>query len=346
MDQFKGLNYSFLNEDPRVEARLVHPEVRRVLTVAGSGLRVQYLIQNPDMDIHVCDLSKEQLAFTHLRLMTVRDFDFATFRGFWGFDPSMIPAERRDVFGHLDLLPEYRELLESIFEVNKWMPPLYFGKYEKRLIRLSRVLRGLFGLQKQEDSEIAHLRQCVGSLRWRGVIGGISLAAWWGTRGSGEIPAKDDSRSFFQIYDGMMRELLEQENAAQNPFLGMVFWGEVTSSKLLPIEESESEFLRIKENIASARLQYRRGSLFSLSSLSGDPYDLVSLSNITSYLDANGIQAGMGMLSRALSLGGRVVQRTFLRHHDHLVCQGLTQETVEDRDDFASFYRLKVLTSA
>jgi S-adenosylmethionine-diacylglycerol 3-amino-3-carboxypropyl transferase len=102
---FKGLVYTQIWEDPRVDAAALQlDETSRVLTISSAGCNVlNYLIRAPERVVAV-DLNAAHMALTRLKLTALKHLpDHETFFRFFGAadDPANLDAYRRHVQPHL-----------------------------------------------------------------------------------------------------------------------------------------------------------------------------------------------------------------------------------------------------
>lgn len=317
MSRFQGLNYSFLNEDPRVERALIEKSTRHLLVVCGSGVRVQYLITHPGMRVVCCDLSQQQLAWTHLRLLSTKELDFSSYLSFWGFRKGSSGDERKKVLNQLPLEEPHRSILKELFEKNNWETPLFYGHYERFLQKRAPWMAKLLGYSLKGENRLKELQGRVGGVRWKGLVGAIAcMARLASLRKKGKVPQKNDSRSFYTLYNQVLTNMLLQPCAEESPFLEMAFYGEVNQRALLPLESSPSLYEQAQKAIAGSEVSYVQGNVLEVGAGEGEfcGFDFVSLSNVLSYMEASEIQKGMARLSRRVADEGRVVAKTFLNH--------------------------------
>ncbi len=146
---FKSLNYSLANEDTWPEVRLLRKwKPKKILSVAGSGGRSLPLLAGQPSELHVIDLSEQQLWLGSLREETIRKCTHEDFLLFWGYPPFegiVYNRRRKEIFKGLDLSSEARNYFNQLFESVAWNTILYEGKWEKTFRKFSYVTRIIMG---------------------------------------------------------------------------------------------------------------------------------------------------------------------------------------------------------
>ena len=143
---FSNLTYSIGDEDNNVEFQILPANRNHIVSVCGSGTRiVPFLSKNPKK-ITCVDISQEQLDLTYLRIEAIKQLDYQSYLAFLGYPPMNInKVERKQIFDSLIIENEIKIRLQKLLSINDWKEIIYFGKFEKAMIKLSKINRFITG---------------------------------------------------------------------------------------------------------------------------------------------------------------------------------------------------------
>lgn len=315
-----ALNYSIGEEDPRVEQSLIPAERATLLAVAGSGARIVPLLTRRPAKIVCADVAVAQLALAALRIALVRRSCHEDFLRFLGYRPGMSPAERQAHFDSLalpdDLEPHARRLLESI----RWQAPLYAGRYETMLIRLSRINalftgaagRGIFDcgtLSAQRD----YYARTFPRQRWESVVALLGNATVMnGLLYRGDCPASHTGATV-AVYRALFERLFTRQPARRSCFLQMLFFGRLEYEEGFPLECDADVFTLAQQAAARCEIDYRQADVFACLQ-PNERVDFCSLSDVPSFLDEATAANALQSLRPHLAPGAVVVARGHLRY--------------------------------
>jgi S-adenosylmethionine-diacylglycerol 3-amino-3-carboxypropyl transferase len=333
---FSNLNYTLGNEDPTVELSILPLNAGHVFTIAGSGSRVIPLFARQPNKVTCVDSSIQQLSFAETRIETVRALDRQTFLAFWGYPgQSMSLGERKHCFEKLELSTLTRSSIEQIFKANNWQSLLYLGKWERTFRKLSILNRfitgrrslGLFDskdLREQAD----FYRHQFPKVRWALSVFLLGKAALFNALlYRGEFPKKNIPQSAYRFYAERFRGLFQVFLARQNFFLQLLFFGELRFMDGLPLECEPTIYLRAKQGIDNAQIEYVCGNIVEEASIANPGIDFLSLSDIPSYFKPPLEQEFLQKVRFALSPSALVIARYYLRIPENVDVSGYSDLT-------------------
>lgn len=318
---FDRLNYASVNEDWRTEIAAVRPAPdERLLCVTGSGARpLDLLIQAP-MTVIAIDLAPAQNHLLALKVAALRSLPFEDYAAFLGLHAAD-PRWRRDRLRELapSLAPDARAYWDRQAALVAG-GVIYQGRWERhcrRMARLAaafwpRVVRALF-----QCDDLIEQRRLVApwwrSAGWRAFF--AAACHPWLTRAlfgdPGHCPARGLPLAPY-AYRRMGRAL-GRWLARENFMLGLLLRGELPAADLPPHLTPQG----------AAVLHHRLDRLEIVTADVGDYLEQVpagsftrfSLSDVASYLSAEGFRRLVGRVVRAAAPGARVCLRQYLTRY-------------------------------
>lgn len=337
-EYFNTLNYTLANEDTALEMNVLPEGVGHVVAVAGSGARVLPLFAKNPALVTCVDLSREQLWLAEMRFATARELSLADFLNFWGYPPDVTPAAdfRLRVIEEVDVGAECREFFRGLFRGSEDMPLLYSGKWERTFEKISKLCRRLLGSKCDEifsartmPEHLQYMRRSFPYLRWNLLIFMIGNSTFFNTLlYKGHFPRKNISDSHWQHYQKAYSRLFSGGLPRENYFLQLTLLGRIVYAEGNPIECNREVYSHIQAGLRKAKVQFLLNNVVDcVSSLSSEPADFVSLSDVPSYFDDQTsreflIRMGAGLNSQAL-----VVARYYLRVIDWMSREGFADVT-------------------
>jgi S-adenosylmethionine-diacylglycerol 3-amino-3-carboxypropyl transferase len=310
---FQDLNYTMANEDTTLEYQIAEQEnSHSILTVGGSGSRSLPFLALPIKELRIVDVSADQLKFIEIKLESIRQLTRSECIALWTSEDYV---ERRDLFNKLKLANELKEFFNYHLEHNQQIPPLYWGKWERTFKTFSKITSLLFPLKVRKelfDSTEAHqfYEEHIEGIRWEMLLKIVGNKAIFNSLlYKGNFIKKNSPLSYFEYYQEAFQRLFRLD-IKRSHFLQLCFHGKVIHNEALPIEFSTELFEKIKySNISPV---YEQGSIFNRSST--EKYDLISLSDVPSYLSGELEKKYLQSLKPCLNSGGLIINRFYLRH--------------------------------
>jgi S-adenosylmethionine-diacylglycerol 3-amino-3-carboxypropyl transferase len=339
---FQGLNYTLANEDTALELAVLPFNCQHVLSVAGSGSRVLPLLSRKPRRLTCVDLSQEQMYLAELRFETVRNFSRNEFLQFWGYSSdhsaSAAPENRKALFARIGTLrPQAREFFREIFERESWREPLYFGKREQLLRRLSPAFRfavGKRGLDvfkcRSLEEQREFMKHRFPTRRWNlflSCYGRLFDFLRWLNPAS--FPRDIREIGFGEIYHGSFSRMFMNTLARENFMLQLIFFGRVICEDALPVECQVEVFEQAKEALSQTVLSYQVGEIVQVIRELNEPVDFVSFSNTTSYFDEKLSQSYLQMILDRLLPSAQAVVRYFGKAPEPPVLSGYKEISEE-----------------
>lgn len=341
---FNSLNYTIGNEDTALELEVMPENIQHVFAVAGSGSRIIPLLAKNPSYITCVDSSLEQLSLAELRIASMQALDYHNFLSFWGYPPrEMSPTERQVVFNNLIISDQTRQSTRLLFEKHGWKSLLYVGKWEKTFQKLSSVNRWIVGnkgleifacdtKKKQEDYIKAKFPQRAFSFSVF-LLG--NAAIFNALLYKGNFPQKNLRGSMHKFYMERFGYLFEQDIARKNYFLQLLFFGKLKFLEGLPIECDREIFLKAKKAQHKTKIKYVLSDVLEEAKRATRPIDLLSLSDIPSYLKPPQEQEFLQQIKNSVSRGGIVINRYYLRMPENLNLDGYRNITNDFKEAIA-----------
>jgi S-adenosylmethionine-diacylglycerol 3-amino-3-carboxypropyl transferase len=281
--EFNKLNYSFLNEDPEIEAQLLPDTPRLQLhigAIAGSGFRLLPLLEQNPVRLSIFDVSKDQLNHTQMLLNQIRNLTWSNFLNYW--DPLEAHGQS----------------------------PLYQGRHEMLLQKRSFWIQRLLGGVPFEN--LIQNPDSFPKRKWQVFLKIYSYLLWFAEKNSW-IPKRSNKESFIQILQRMDHALWLQAPHS-NFFLQQTLWGRCQDLRAFENFICEQRFLNLQSKLRAVELNFVCGPMQESLSNYQNSFDFLSVSNVVSYLSLAEQATLLKNANRALKKGGRVVVRSFLNH--------------------------------
>ena len=229
VEYFYDLNYSLANEDTAFERSIVlKNKPSKMLSVCGSGSRCFPLLHPGAKELHIVDLSVQQLHLARLREQTIRGLEHEQFLKFWGYAPFDVDQNndwRKEVFEGFDLDPAARKYLTSLFQKLNWNSPLYYGRWERTFIFFSKIVKRFLGTKTVEklfsfetlEEQQEYIDRKFPSLRWTVILTILGNKAMFNALlYKGDFIKKNINESYVHYYSKafshLMREVLTKKS--------------------------------------------------------------------------------------------------------------------------------------
>lgn len=337
-EYFENLNYTMANEDTQLEYTLLPEQTRHVLVIAGSGSRVLPLLAKQPKRLSISDYSQEQLALTKTRIETVRSLNYQEFLAFWGYptEHEMGPVLRQEIFHRLDLPLKDKEIMASIFKQNEWKPLLYKGKYEKAIIKLSKLIQTILGHEhierlKSFDDHYkfqTYLKNDFPRLKWKLLVTVLGNSTMLNALlYKGQHPKKNIDITYSQYYNKMFEKLFSIFTPKESFFLQLILFGGIKKDGATPYEADPSIFEQMKKGIEGCEIDYYQGDLFSNIEKLENNIDFVSFSDILSYFPEDLEEVYLQKIKKKLNPKALTVHRYYFHINRNLDTSGFTKMT-------------------
>jgi S-adenosylmethionine-diacylglycerol 3-amino-3-carboxypropyl transferase len=346
---FKSLNYSLANEDTWPEVRLMrkwHP--KKILSVAGSGGRSLPLLTASPSELHVIDLSEQQLWLGSLREETIRKCIHEDFLLFWGYPPYDGVAynrRRREIFLTLSLSSEADKYFTTLFESVSWNSILYEGKWEKTFNKFSYVTRTLLGPKLLMESlsclspaeQTQFLKSRFPLKRWDLVFRILGNATVFNALlYKGHFVKKNVSQSHFEYYKAAFDRIFGQTLLRANFFAQLCFFGKIVTKEAIPVEGDKGVFEAMKDWLLKNKTRSWQGNILELLPNEGalSEIDFFSFSDVPSYFEGETEKNYLQIVRPKLSVGGVVIVRNYLRLPENPDITGYDDISAEVEQEF------------
>ncbi|MBK7891262.1 MAG: DUF3419 family protein [Bdellovibrionales bacterium] len=341
---FHNLNYTLSNEDTRVEHSLLKPNASSVFTIGGSGSRVLPLIARNPKQMHVVDLSTEQLALIELRHAAARCLsrdEFLFFMGYRGGLPndSSLDDSRFDLFHKLDLSPETAAFWREREHIWKPRGFIFLGRWENHFQKLGRVFRDVLRIDSRPIFEAHSLEEQrrLFEKHFKPLVfrAFVKIAAsefvfnkfLYKGHFSGSASVKTESRPPSVFIEEEFTRLFTETLIRKNYFLQVLFLGGILYEEGLPLEARTDILEAIK--VSETKVNYMKADLTTV--ISQNTYDFLSLSDTISYLPTDIAGNLLKTLPFDTRPGSRVVIRSFLRRPPELTAAGWIRLPEEEK---------------
>lgn len=336
MTYFNRLNYTLANEDTSLELGILKPRVNHVMSVAGSGARVLPLLAKAPQKLSCVDLVQEQLYLTELRIESLRTFSHEEYLSFWGYPPhETSPSQRKALFNRISLSGPARNFLSLFLEQIQWRTPLYEGKWEKTIAKLSQINRwvtrkpgaDLF-LSQNKAQFLNYLSTSFPRRRWNLILLLLGNSNTFNALlYRGHFPKKNIKTSYYRFYQSAFDRIFHQGLPQENFLLELLFFGKLKNPSANPIECSEDVFHQAKQSLKNTTVQYLCGDVIRECEVSETPIDFLSLSDVPSYFSGSLETQYMQRVRKGLTHEGIVVLRHYLRVPEGTHLQGFANKT-------------------
>ena len=334
------------NEDTTLEYKLGEAiQPKYVLTVGGSGSRSLPFLGLPIENLTIVDVSADQLLLVELKLETIRQLSHADTLSFWTDESKEV---RDRIFTKLKLADKFHEFYRFHSEDQPDSAPLYWGKWEKTFQTFSKLTKMLFSESVREglfhtDKPYEFYKKNIEGWKWNLLLKVVGNKAMFNSfLYKGSFIQKNSKLSYFDYYFQAFDRLFNLD-IKRSHFLQLCFCGKVLFPEALPIEFSPEVFKKIKAS--PVQPLYKQGSIFERDELT--QYDLVSLSDVPSYLSGDIEKQYIQQLAKNISHGGVVVNRFYLRKTENTDESGFQDITKEFRSliaqELVQMYEVQLL---
>jgi len=342
---FQSLNYSMANEDTTLEYKLAQKiEAKNILTVGGSGSRCLPFLALPINQLKIVDVSADQILFIRFKLETIRQLSHADCVEFWISEDG---NKRDAIFATLKLSQDFKDFYKFQRNHHPNRPPLFWGKWEKTFQTFSKITSVLFSRKVREglfetSEPYAYFEKHIKGWRWDLLLKIVGNKAMFNSLlYKGDFIKKNSPLSYFEYYSQAFDRLFGLE-IKRSHFLQLCFLGKV-HPQALPIEFSPELFPLIKKSNVDP--SYQQGSVFERK---GDSlYDLISLSDVPSYLSGGIEREYVQVMKNHLNPGGVIVNRFYLRTTENTDESGFQNVSHEHRDligqELVQMYQVQLL---
>ncbi|MCL7937755.1 MAG: BtaA family protein [marine benthic group bacterium] len=313
---YSRLNYSSINEDWRTEIEGLQPRSgQRVLCITGSGARPLDILAAEPVRMVAIDLAPPQNHLLRLKIAALSYLPFDSYLRFLGVREST-SAERREVWKNLrGSLPENSRLWWESHPRMLDRGVLYAGAFERHLHRFSRAIRILRPvarsrlLEASDPEQLARAASAWDCGRWRTFLrigfSPLTSRILLGDPAYYRRPAVAPGPT---IHSRMV-EALHRWPASSSFMLGLILTGRLPHRDLPPhLTEEGVERIRNRiEGLEIVDLDLREYLLEDCGR-----FDAFSLSDLTSYLDEDGLRHLLDLVANRSESGARLVIRQFL----------------------------------
>ena len=358
VEYFYDLNYSLANEDTAFERSIVLKNMpSKILSVCGSGSRCFPLLHSKAKELHIVDLSIQQLHLARLREQTIKKLGHGEFLKFWGYAPYTVNQNctwRREVFDVFKLDHDARKYLTSLFEKLNWSSPLYYGKWERTFIFFSKVVKKILGSKTVEkifsfetlEDQQDYMDNKFPSLRWMLILTILGNKAMFNALlYKGDFIKKNINESYIHYYSKAFSHLMRKVLTRKSFFLQLCFLGKIKYAEGNLIEANKDCFEMMKESLRTCQIYYHQNDL--LSEINNHKnLDFISLSDVPSYFSGQTEMDFIQNLKPALSENALVVNRNYLRipEANRSGFEDLISDFCEEqKNEGVQMYRIEVL---
>lgn len=346
---FKSLNYSLANEDTWPEVKLLRKwKPKKILSVAGSGGRSLPLLVADPAELHVIDLSEQQLWLGSLREETIRKCNHDDFLLFWGYPPYegiVYNKRRKEIFQSLELSSDARTYFSGLFERLAWNTILYEGKWEKTFHKFSYVTRALVGPKLLMESlscltpreQEMFERERFPKSRWEMVFRILGNATVFNALlYKGHFVKKNVPETHFEYYKGAFSRIFGRTLLRANYFAQLCFFGKIVTKEAIPVEGDRDVFADMKKWLLSHKTHSHLGNILELVPATKElsDIDFFSFSDVPSYFEGETEKNYLQIIRPKLSIGGVVIVRNYLRIPENTDLAGYADITPEVEEAF------------
>lgn len=343
---FQQLNYTMANEDTSLEYELCRRlGAKHVLSVGGSGARALPFLALPLETLRIVDVSADQILLIRLKLKTIRDLSREEAIDFWTHESR---SRRDEVFLKLQDASKFEAFYRFHSEKNPDIPPLYWGKWEKTFRTFSK-LTGLFFSKKirenlfESDRPHAYFKKHIQGVKWNLLLNIVGNRTMFNSLlYKGSFIKKNSPLSYFEYYAQAFERLFHLD-VKKSHFLQLCFCGKVLKEEALPIEFSPEIFQKIKDSLLEP--EFEQGSIFEREEETR--YDLISLSDVPSYLSGELEKKYVQTLEENIAPYGVIVNRFYLRSTENTDIKDFRDITLEHRDiiqrELVQMYQVQLL---
>ena len=323
-EYFDDFNYSLANEDTWVELNLARPNLESIFAVCGSGSRSVPLLSLNPKELHVTDLSMNQLRLFQLRLAAIKSLDYEEYLFFLGYlktlEKTNTSQERVHLFERLQLSNEEKKYWE--IRKDLWSPYgfIYLGRWEKHFMMLGRVFQQLsfsdlkpifaaHNLAEQKELVKKHWPKNLFKLYTKLVLNSyVSNKLLYKGAYAGSDERRTSSSTPAELIFNEFNDLFHTTWVKSNYFLQLIFLNEIHFKEAFPAEATEEIFHKVKKS--ETKVFYHQKNLLDLSKEKA--HNFYSLSDTFSYLTNDQAQDFFKHLP-TLESQTKIVIRSFMR---------------------------------
>ena len=314
------------NEDTTMEYKLAETlGSKNILTVGGSGSRALPFLALPLNQLRIVDVSPDQILLIQLKLETIRQLSHSDAIIFW---TSSDITQRNNILKKLKLEDTLEAFYQFQSNTNPQSAPLYWGKWEKTFQTFSKITQFLFSEKTREglfssSNPYEFYKARIKGFRWNLLLKIVGNKAMFNSLlYKGSFIIKNSPLSYFDFYSQAFERLFKLE-IKKSHFLQLCFCGKVLHNEALPIEFDPEIFEKVKASKINPT--YQQGSIFERHEET--QYDLISLSDVPSYLSGSLEQNYIQILAKNVALSGVVVNRFYLRASENTNLSGFQDIT-------------------
>ncbi len=356
-EYFVGFNYSLANEDTNIELKLAKENPDSMFVVCGSGSRSVPLLSKNPKELHVVDLSIDQLMLFKLRYAANKALAYDEFLYFLGYNKASVRHQSRaDLFMKLDLDEKEKEYWKSKMDLWKDNGVLYLGKWEKHFMMLGRFyqktisknLRPIF-----EAKSLAEQKEIL-SQYWKPLAFKIythlvmnpyvaNKLLYKGHFAGGKNKNTMKISAAELVYQEF-NDLFQNTWVRANYFVQLIFLNEVAYREAFPPEAQEEIFDKVKKS--ESKIFLHQDNLLSV--IGQRDHEFYSLSDTFSYMSDGQVQNFFDLLAPNLKPETKIVIRSFMRNPDFPLKAPWNSDTVLNtklhKEDCTRMYEFKVLS--
>ena len=328
VEYFYDLNYSLANEDTAFEREIILKQrPKKILSVCGSGSRCFPLLHPEADELHIVDLSSQQIYLAKLREETIRHLEHEDFLKFWGYAPYKTSENtnwRSVQYQNFNLGNDERKYLDTLFEKLNWHSPLYYGKWERTFIFFSKIVKKFLGKKTIEklfsfddiNSQQTYIDKEFPSLRWMIILTILGNKSMFNALlYKGDFIKKNVKESYISYYSKAFSHLMRECLTKNSFFLQLCFLGEIKYAEGNLIEAKKECFEMMKKSLENCDVIYHQNDLIS-EIKNHQEIDFISLSDVPSYFSGNLEKEFIQNLKPSLSPKALLVNRNYLRVPD------------------------------
>ena len=320
---FSNLTYSIGDEDNNVEFQILPANRNHIVSICGSGTRIiPFLSKNPKK-ITCVDISQEQLDLTFLRIEAIKQLDYKTYLSFLGYPPIIISKdERKQIFDSLIIPNEIKVRLQKTFISNKWKEVIYYGKFEKAMIKLSKINRFITGKTGKEifnqsnfQEQKKYHREKFSNIRFSitiAILGNTSVLN--SILYKGQFPKKNILGSYFKNFKTVFNNIFTKIDIQESFFIQLVFMGKISNLKANLLEVNENVFYQAKQNLENCIIEYANNDITQvIKNSKSNEIDFVSYSDVPSFFSDNKANTFLQEIKNNIATNCIIISKGFLR---------------------------------
>lgn len=314
---FNGLTYSLGDEDANLELNIA-PERGNYFGICGSGARILPLLSLFPKKIICSDVSLGQIALAKLRVETIRRFTHKEYCQFWGYK-EISPTVRRKMLSSLKF--EDRNIINQLFEKHKWREPIYYGKFEKSLIKISKIVRALLGKEYLKIFDLCDLEEqqhffktVFPRKRFNMIVALLGNASFLNAiLYNGEFPKKNITGSYYDNFKRVFESIFMEVPVRNSYFLQLVLLGKVKYYDNIP-EANFIIYQKMKKGLEHSHIEFIKGNVYDqIKMFDTNFFDYISLSDVPSFVDTINGLSFTDIVAPYLRTGGLLVYNGFLK---------------------------------